>query len=222
MDDVNQPIRLGVMFSGGASSLKHLYENDLNYGKSYQVVAAFSSSRQASGIAYAESIGIKPMILDYHYWCKLHGKKKTDLVARKTYHTIILRYMRGMRVDAIILSGYMLLITDPLFSAYEGRMLNVHPALLSLLDEAGERRFTGLDVVKRAMDAGLPTGSTVHEVTKEADMGRIITEVELPYLSGDDHVLHQEKMKLACDGPAYVQALAKLIPLGWPRNFIAL
>lgn len=67
------------------------------------------------------------------------------------------------------------------------------------------------------MVVGDPTGSTVHIVTKEPDMGPIVIESQsLSYQAGDDPDGHQSRMKEACDGPAYMAALKKLIADGWP------
>jgi phosphoribosylglycinamide formyltransferase-1 len=111
-----------------------------------------------------------------------------------------------------MLSGFMLIVTDPLLSEFEGRILNVHPALLSLEDEKGKRKYTGLNVVARAMQAGDPTGSTVHIVTGEPDMGPIVAEsLPLPYQSTDSPHDHQELMKTACDGPVFRIALEKVV-----------
>ncbi len=111
----------------------------------------------------------------------------------------------------------MYLISDPLLSLFPGRILNVHPAFLSILTPDGKRKYTGLNVVARAMEAGDPTGSTVHIVTREPDMGPIVAEsVALPYQQGTDPRMHQDHMKTACDGPAFAIALEKLISQGWP------
>jgi phosphoribosylglycinamide formyltransferase 1 len=171
--------------------------------------------RARKEITYAEGLKIPTRVIDFEEWRRERGVKKSDLHAREAYFEEVLAVMREWGAELIILSGCMLLVTNPLLSAYWERILNVHPTLLGILDEKGERKYRGLGVVKRAMDAGDPTGSTVHFITGEPDMGPIVVEsAPLPYQPGDDPEAHQDLMKVACDGPAYQRALEILCTSG--------
>lgn len=208
--------KCAVLCSGSASSLRYLYESDPNYSSTYRVIGLLSSKKNASGLEYARRRSIETVVADFDEWRQDRGVTYGDLEARKDYFAIIAAAMEVWQPDFIILSGFMLLVTDPLYSKFKGRILNVHPALLSLEDEAGKRKYTGLNVVARAMTAGDPTGSTVHIVTREPDMGPIVAESEpLPYQAGDDPAVHQDRMKIACDGPAFAVALEKLLASDW-------
>lgn len=213
------PVQITVLGSGSMSSLRWLAENDPNFGKSYEIVGAFSDVPKSSGLEYAQGRDIPIEFLDFKKWCKRLGVKKKDLWAREAYFGHVLIELARWNADAVLLSGFMLIVTNPVLSAYAGKILNVHPALLSILDEEGERKYTGFNVVKRAMKNGDPTGSTVHIVTEKADMGPIVAESEpLPYEPGTDPADHQDRMKTVCDGPAYQMALEKLIGAGWPEE----
>lgn len=213
------PVRIAVFCSGSASSFRYLYENDQNCGTLYEFVGVFSDKPGVMGLEYAKAKGIPTAALDYSAWCGERGVRRSDLAARKEYFNKVVPFLAQWNAEAIMLSGCMLLITEPLLSMFEGYMLNVHPALLSLVDEEGKRKYTGLNVVARAIQAGDPTGSTVHIVTKEADMGPIVAESSaLPYSVGTDPDEHQELMKKMCDGPAFATALSRLIRDGWPQR----
>lgn len=212
-------VRGVVLCSGSASSFRFLQAHDPHFGDLYDIVGVFSDVPSASGISLAKENGVPTAVLDFEGWRKARGIKRRDLVSRQVYFGEVLDLIAPWSPSFIMLSGFMLLVTDPLYAAFEDRILNVHPALLSICNADGTRRYTGLDVVRRAMEAGDPTGSTVHLVTKEADMGPIVVESSpLPYQSGDDPDVHQSNMKDACDGPAFQAALAKLIEGGWPRR----
>ena len=212
-----EPIKIAVLCSGGASSFRWLCEHDPNFGVAYEIVGVFANDESSTGIEYAEKHGMPIAVFDFREWRKEHGFAFSDPEGRKQYFEKVLGIVRGWGAEAVILSGFMLLVADPLYSAYEGKMVNVHPALLSLLDEEGKRKYTGLNTVARAMSAGDPTGSTVHIIVREADLGPIVAESEpLPYQPGDDPDAHQEAMKAACDGPAFQTALERLIASGWP------
>jgi phosphoribosylglycinamide formyltransferase-1 len=211
------PARGAMFCSGGASSFRFIHQRDPNFGKRYEFVGAFSDVPGSSGIAYARDLGIPTHVLDFRAWCRESGVARTDLEGRKPFFAQVLRVIAEWEPSFIMLSGFMLILTEPLLSAFEGCIVNVHPAFLSLLDAAGRRKYVGTNTVARAMAALDPTGSTVHIVTREPDMGPIVAEsAALPYWQGDDPGRHQEQMKLFCDGPAFQQAFDKLIGSGWP------
>lgn len=210
------PARGVVLCSGSASSLRFLAARDPNFGKLYQITGLFADTTGASGLEFAQGLNIPTDMLDFHAWRKKNGVARMDLDGRERYFTEVLERIRPWQPDFFILSGLMRRITNPLLSDFEGRILNVHPALLSI-EVGGKRTYTGLHVVERAMRAGDPTGSTVHLVTDEPDTGPIVAvSSPLPYQEGDDPDAHQERMKTACDGPAFKAALEKLIENGWP------
>jgi phosphoribosylglycinamide formyltransferase-1 len=216
---MNNTVPRGVVLcSGSASSFRFLCENDPNYGKTYKIVGVFSDVSRCSGIAYAQDRRVPTATFDFRAWCGVHKVSRSDFRAREAYFRKLIYIIAGAwEADFIILSGFMLRITEPLLSRFEGRILNVHPALLSIQDDGGKRKYTGLGVVKRAMEVCDPTGSTVHIATDEPDMGPIVIESPpLPYKSGDDPNEHQERMKVLCDGPAFQAALDTLISSGWP------
>jgi phosphoribosylglycinamide formyltransferase-1 len=72
----------------------------------------------------------------------------------------------------------MRLLTPWFVGQWQGRMLNIHPALLPA--------FKGLHTHERALEAGVKThGATVHFVSAEMDSGEIIAQAEVPVLDGD-------------------------------------
>ena len=69
--------------------------------------------------------------------------------------------------DVVVLAGFMRVLTPVFVDHYEGKILNIHPALLPL--------FKGLDTHNRALQAGVRVhGCTVHFVSSELDGGAII------------------------------------------------
>lgn len=215
----SSPVRVIAIGSGSMSSFRYVHANDPNYGKTYKVVGVFCDVVGEKGVAYAKKAGIPTVEMSFEDWRNQRGIRRTDIKAREPYFAEVLRYIKRWDPEAIMLSGCMLIVTDPLYAAFAGRMLNVHPALLSILDENGMRKYRGTNVVARAMQDGALTGSTVHLVTPEPDMGPIVAEsAPLPYEEGDKPAAHQERMKTACDGPAFQAAFETLIASGWPEK----
>ena len=67
--------------------------------------------------------------------------------------------------DLIVLAGFMRILTAGFVDRFEGKILNIHPALLP--------SFKGLDTHQRAIDAGVRmAGTTVHFVTAALESSR--------------------------------------------------
>ena len=72
----------------------------------------------------------------------------------------------------------MRILTPWFVGRWEGRMINIHPALLPA--------YKGLDTHARALaDGAKEHGATVHFVTPEMDEGEIILQEAVPVLPGD-------------------------------------
>jgi len=131
----------------------------------------------------------------------------------------------GKNIDLIVLGGYMRFMKDPLLEAYKDRIINVHPADLSLL-ENGKRAYVGANAVYDAINEGeASTKSSVIMVDNLEDHGEILVQGldvdvwnESILLSKGEMFdryasLHQEVQKKISDWPALTTAL-KLIAEG--------
>ena len=80
--------------------------------------------------------------------------------------------------DLVVLAGYMKKLGPRVLAAYDGRVVNVHPALLP--------SFPGLHPVEEALAAGVAeTGATVHLVDEGVDTGPVLRQARVPVLPGD-------------------------------------
>ena len=88
-------------------------------------------------------------------------------------------------VDLIALAGFMRVLKGQFLRTFEGRIVNIHPALLP--------SFPGLESWKQALDHGVKlTGCTVHFVDAGVDSGPIIAQQTVPVLADDTpETLHQ-------------------------------
>ncbi|MBI1730752.1 hypothetical protein HY229_03255 [Candidatus Acetothermia bacterium] len=214
MEPIYQPapdhkMRVVVVFSGGASAFQYLLKSDPNLNKKYEFVGAFTNTKTASAVEVAERVGIPVEILDYRDFIHERNKRFSDPEVRNDYFKNVVTVLEKWKSDLIIHSGFMLIATEPYLSRFKNKILNVHPADLTILDERGKRKYAGLHVVEKAFKAGATTTrSTIHLVTEGVDEGPIIALSEpLKIHPGISPEEHQEKMKWACDGPAYQKAL---------------
>jgi len=122
----------------------------------------------------------------------------------------ILRVLRAHGVDTVILAGYMKKLGARTLRAYQGRILNIHPALLPRHGGAG---MYGKRVHAAVLAAGeTVTGVTIHIVDEQYDHGPILSQVEVPVLPGDtadslaarvlsqEHRLYPDTLQKISDG----------------------
>ena len=214
MEQIFQPkpgykMRLVLLFSGGASVLKYLLANDPNHNHKYQFVGSFTNKKGVLGIELAQQAGVPVEVIDYHDFVREQKTNFSDRAVRSQYFERVVKILESWKPDLIMHSGFMLIATEPYLSRFQNKILNVHPADLTILDEQGRRKYAGLHVVEKAFEAGdTSTRSTIHLVTEGVDEGPIIALSEpLNITPGTSPQEHQEKMKGACDGPAYQKAL---------------
>ena len=122
----------------------------------------------------------------------------------------ILRVLRAHGVDTVILAGYMKKLGSRTLRAYQGRILNIHPALLPKHGGAGMYGKRVHEAVLAAEET--VTGVTIHVVDGQYDHGQILAQCEVPVLPGDtadslaarvlvhEHRLYPETLQKISDG----------------------
>jgi len=129
-----------VFFSGGASSMKYMLENDPNHGKLYEVVAAFTDTPSAEkGKEVASKHDVPLIEFDRKNFYRQEDLDPKIFDNRKFYYEAACEMIKQHKPDVIALSGYMHIISDPLLGEYENEIFNVHPADLSIL----KRKYQG-------------------------------------------------------------------------------
>jgi len=100
-------------------------------------------------------------------------------VDRRAFDAQTAALLQSIGVDAVVLLGYLYVITEPLLSAYPDRILNLHDADLTLRDANGDPRYPGLHATRDAILAGeRETRSSAHLVTPQLDGGPVIARSE--------------------------------------------
>jgi folate-dependent phosphoribosylglycinamide formyltransferase PurN len=219
-------MRVVVFFSGSASSARfvmHEQQRQPELAKLFEVVGAFTDTHNASAIEFFKQQGVDVEVEDIKMFYSRHRAELKDMKIREKYYQIVLDSIKHWKPDIIMLSGFMKILTEPLLGAFEYRILNVHPADLTIKTPDGRRRYVGDDAVYDAVVAGEHTlCSTIHIVTNEVDCGPIV--VMSKRVSVQQELVKalqknapgkirlyvdalQEWMKWECDGPAYLKAL---------------
>jgi len=127
-------------------------------------------------------------------------RTKLDDAAERAYVTAL----REAELDLVALAGFMRVLKGEFLRAFEGRVVNIHPALLPA--------FPGLEAWKQALDYGVKvTGCTVHFVDAGVDSGPIIAQQTVPVLDQDTPEMLHERIQAAEHElyPAVIGALAR-------------
>ncbi len=104
--------------------------------------------------------------------------------------TQMVSILRAAGVELVALAGYMRVVKMPLLTAFEGKMLNVHPSLLPA--------FPGLHAWEQALNFGVRvTGCTVHFVNEGVDAGPVILQQAVPVLTNDTPATLHQRIQVA-------------------------
>jgi len=180
------PIRLGVLASGGGTTLQNLLDVIARGDLNAEVGVVVCSRPGIGAIARAEKAGIKTVVLD--------RKTSPDLAS---FSSKVFTACEEADVDLVCLAGWLSLLALP--EKYRGKIMNIHPALLPSF---GGKGLYGQRVHQAVLDSGAKvSGCTVHFVDDTYDTGPIIVQRCCPVQDGDtpDSLAHRvfEEEKLA-------------------------
>jgi phosphoribosylglycinamide formyltransferase-1 len=151
--------RVAVLISGRGSNMAALIAAAKDKDYPAEIALVLSNRPDAGGLATARAAGIAIEVVDHAAFGKDRAAFERAMQTALEKHGIAL----------ICLAGFMRLLTPEFVGAWDGRMINIHPALLPA--------FKGLDTHQRALDAGVKVhGATVHFVVPEMDSGPIIAQ----------------------------------------------
>ena len=161
--------RVAVLISGRGSNMTALIEAAKDPSYPADIALVLSNRADAAGLARAKAEGIAAAVVDHTAF----GKD------REAFERALQAELEKHRIDLVCLAGFMRLLTPWFVRRWEGRLINIHPALLPA--------FKGLNTHERALEAGVTHhGATVHFVVPEMDSGPIILQDSLRILDIDD------------------------------------
>ena len=161
--------RVAVLISGRGSNMTALIEAAKDPAYPADIALVISNRADAAGLARAKGEGIAAAVVDHTAF----GKD------REAFERAVQAELEKHRIDLVCLAGFMRVLTPWFVRRWEGRLINIHPALLPA--------FKGLNTHERALEAGVTHhGATVHFVVPEMDSGPIILQDSLRILDIDD------------------------------------
>ena len=153
MDTSENRINIAVLVSGGGTNLQALIDAEkAGRLKSGRLALVISSKPDAYALVRAQEAGIP-----------------TEVVSKKQYGSEgmekhIRRLLEMYGIKLIVLAGFMSILSREFTTAYDHRIINVHPSLIPSFCGEG---FYGLHVHEAALAKGVRiTGATVHFVNE--------------------------------------------------------
>lgn len=188
-------MKIGILISGRGSNMVALIDA-VKSGEipDSEVSVVISDKPNAGGLAKAAERGIATVVIERR------GR------SREEHDAEIIAELQRRDVGLVCLAGYMRLLSREFVTAFENRIVNIHPSLLP--------SFPGLNVQQQAIDHGVKiSGCTVHFVNEDLDAGPIILQRAVEVKDGDTadtlaaRILEQEH-------GAYVEALKRIVAKG--------
>lgn len=179
---LKRPMRVACFLSGSGTNATKIIERqgelDREGERPYEVVLLFSDTEDPDKCRIrdiSEDYAVPHIIHDMVSFYKERGRSdRKDLALRPEYDQRVAAALEPFGIDLIVLAGYMSIVTQPLLTRYSGRIVNVHPADLSL-QEGMKRKYTGLHAVRDAILAGEGLlHATTHVVRERVDQGEIL------------------------------------------------
>lgn len=189
--------RLGFLASHRGSNMQCIIDA-CNEGRlDVEPAVVISNNGESGALDRANAEGIPA----YHISSKsFPDTEKLDNEIRDT----LLRH----KVDLVVLAGFMKKVGSNTIAAFEGRIINIHPALLP---KYGGKGMYGTNVHEKVLASGdHETGVTIHVVTDNYDTGPILAQRTLA-ISEDDNLETLASRVLVVEHELYVATIEKII-----------
>lgn len=185
-----------VLVSGGGTNLQALIDaqkrGEIENGR---ISCVISSNPDAYALERAKENGIPTRVIPRKNYDDIHAYSKAVRDA-----------LIEENADLIVYAGFMIILDSQIVEAFEGKMINVHPALIPSFCGKG---FYGLHVHEEVLKSGVKlTGATVHFVTEDCDAGPIISQKAVPVSDDDTPQTLQRKVMEQCEWKILPQAVS--------------
>jgi phosphoribosylglycinamide formyltransferase-1 len=166
-------VRIGVLASATGTILKAILDEGIP-------VAVVVVDRPCRATQVADDHGVPSVLVERDSFGKDFD--------RLAYTNRVIDALEAYDVDLVVMAGFGTIFEKPMFDAFEGRIINTHPALLPA--------FPGWHAVRDALAAGVKvSGITVHVATLEVDAGPILAQAAVPVEPGDTEATLHERIK---------------------------
>ena len=176
------PLRVAVLLSGEGTSLENLFEQIESGALDAEIVAVISSKQRAGGLERARRRGVPALAIP-----------RSQYPNPGAFNDAIHAELDRHEVDLVACLGF--LSPFETRGKFDGRAINVHPALIPAFCGKG---YYGQRVHEAVLASGATTtGATVHFVDDEYDSGPIILQEEVPVHPDDTPATLADRVQAA-------------------------
>jgi phosphoribosylglycinamide formyltransferase-1 len=163
-------MRVAVLVSGTGTNLAALLEAERAGALAPAEICCVVSNRPGAGaLARAAAAGKPALTVDHKAFA-----------SREAFEDALLAALAAHGAQAVVLAGFMRVLTPRFLDRFPDRILNIHPSLLPA--------FPGVDAQRQALEHGVKvTGATVHFVDAGLDSGAIVLQAAVA-VDDDDTV----------------------------------
>lgn len=188
-------LRVAVLVSGGGTNLQAIIDavKDGTITNT-ELVAVISNNANAYALTRAKENGIEALCIS-----------PKDYADRADFHKALLEKINELKVDLIVLAGYLVKIPEEMVHQYSHRIINIHPSLIPSFCGVG---YYGLHVHEAVLEKGVKvTGATVHYVDEGMDTGEIIAQKPVMVEEGDTPEILQKRVMEQAEWKILPQAI---------------
>ena len=187
---------IAVLVSGGGTNLQALIDaqgrGEIVNGA---ITAVIASNPEAYALERAAKAGIPGHVL-----------ARSQFDSSRAMTVALVKLLQDLKIDLVVMAGFMTIVTEELFQVYENAVINIHPSLIPSF--CGEGCF-GLHVHEKALAYGVKlSGATAHFVTEECDAGPIIIQKAVDVLPDDTPEVLQRRIMEQCEWKILPQAVS--------------
>lgn len=171
-----------VLVSGGGTNLQALIDAQ-NRGeiKNGKISCVISSNPNAYALTRAQNNKISTEVI-----------RRKDFAEFDEYDNALTELLKSKNADVVVLAGFMTILGSKVISAFENKIINIHPSLIPSFCGEG---YYGLHVHEAALEKGVKvTGATAHFVNEVCDGGPIIIQKAVEIQNGDTPEILQKRV----------------------------
>jgi phosphoribosylglycinamide formyltransferase, formyltetrahydrofolate-dependent len=156
--------KIAVLVSGSGSNAENLVKY-FRKGDFARVTIILSNKKDAFALERAQRLGVPSL---YFNRDEFYNSSK------------ILGTLKEQEIDWVVLAGFLWLVPNEIIEEYQGRIVNIHPALLP---KYGGKGMFGMKVHNAVVENGEhETGITIHYVNSRYDEGNVIFQAKIEVL----------------------------------------
>ena len=190
-------MNLAFLASYNGSSAHSITDASLKSDIIASPVLLITNNAKASALEWADNKGLKTAVIN--------GTQHPD---PNELDQAIAKKLQEHKINLVCCSGYMKLIGNHTIDAVQGKILNIHPALLP---KYGGKGMYGRHVHQAVKENGdSETGCTIHLVNNEYDEGKILAQHIVP-VAKEDSALDIENNVKNAEPQFYIDTVRKII-----------